>query len=91
MTALGRREANSGPGIFVGMMAYYAMTATATVLWASPLLLVQVLFTFAIISLASTLPVHFPDIGRAASLVLAGRGVRRLQAGGGHLRGRHLS
>ena len=43
MTALGRREASSGPGIFVGMMAYYAMTATATVLWASPLLLVQVL------------------------------------------------
>lgn len=56
--------------IFAGMMAHYGLAVTPAALWVLPLLLVQVLFTFAIISFTSTLHVHFRDIGYALPFLL---------------------
>src|SRR5262249_33808207 len=56
--------------IFAGMMAHYGLAVTPAALWVLPLLLVQVLFTFAIISFTSPLPVHSRAIGYALPFLL---------------------
>lgn len=52
------------------LMVMYGITVTWAVLWVPVLLAVQVLFTFALVCLTSTVHVYFRDIGHALTLGL---------------------
>jgi len=56
--------------IFVGMMLYYQVVITWTILWVLPLLVLQVLFVLGVICVTSALEVHLRDIGHALPLLL---------------------
>lgn len=55
--------------IFAGMLAYYRIGVTLAVLWVLPLLALQMLFSFGLISATSAAHVNFRDIGHALPLV----------------------
>jgi ABC-type polysaccharide/polyol phosphate export systems, permease component len=52
------------------LMVLFGITVTWTVLWVPVLLVVQVLFTFALVCLTSAVHVYFRDIGHALTLGL---------------------
>ena len=56
--------------VFSVMFLYYRMSVSWTILWVIPLLLLQVLFTIAVICVTSAMHVYFRDIGHALPLVL---------------------
>jgi lipopolysaccharide transport system permease protein len=56
--------------IFALLVAYYQVSVTWTVLWAIPLLALQVVFTLGVICVTSAVHVHFRDIGHALPLLL---------------------
>jgi lipopolysaccharide transport system permease protein len=56
--------------LFLAMMFYYKVTLTLAALWVFPLLLIQVVFTMAIISLTAPAHVNFRDIGHALPLIV---------------------
>lgn len=56
--------------VFAGMFVYYGMPFSWTFLWIIPLLLLQVLFTVAVICISSATHVYFRDIGHALPLLL---------------------
>jgi len=56
--------------VLAGMFLWYGVPLHWTVVWVAPLLLLQLLFTFAVILLTSAAHVHFRDIGHAVPLLL---------------------
>lgn len=56
--------------VFAGMFVYYRMAFSWTMLWVIPLLMLQILFTVAVISVTSAMHVYFRDIGHALPLLL---------------------
>ena len=56
--------------VFSVMFLYYRMPVSWTILWVIPLLLLQVLFTIAVICVTSAMHVYFRDIGHALPLLL---------------------
>ncbi len=56
--------------IFGGMLLYYRIHLTMAALWVLPLLLLQTLFSLAVISLTSAAHVNFRDIGHGVPLLL---------------------
>jgi lipopolysaccharide transport system permease protein len=56
--------------IFAGMLAYYRIALTWTVLWLPVLLVVQTLFAFAVICISSAVQVYYRDVGHALPLLL---------------------
>lgn len=56
--------------LFVGMMFYYKVSFTLSALWTLPLLVVQMLFAFGVVSLTSAAHVNFRDIGHGLPLML---------------------
>ena len=56
--------------VFAAMFVYYRMAFSWTMLWIFPLLLLQIMFTVAVISITSAVHVYFRDIGHALPLLL---------------------
>lgn len=56
--------------IFGGMLAYFRVGITATVLWVPVLLLLQTIFALGISCLSSALHVNYRDVGHALPLLL---------------------
>ncbi len=56
--------------LFFAMMLYYKIALTLSALWVLPLLLLQMLFAFAVASLTSPAHVNFRDIGHGLPLML---------------------
>lgn len=56
--------------VLAAMFVWYDVPLHWTALWVVPLLLVQLLFTFAVILVTSSAHVHFRDIGHAVPLLL---------------------
>jgi lipopolysaccharide transport system permease protein len=56
--------------LFIGMILYYQIVITAAALWIIPLVALQMLLTFGIISLTSAAHVTFRDIGHALPLLI---------------------
>ena len=56
--------------VFAGMFVYYRMAFSWVFLWIVPLLMLQVLFTVAVICVSSAVHVYFRDIGHALPLML---------------------
>lgn len=56
--------------LFFGMILYYKIALTAAALWVIPLVLLQILLTLGVVSLTSTVHVHFRDIGHALPLLI---------------------
>src|SRR6266481_5727978 len=56
--------------LFVGMSLYYKITLTVAVLWVIPLLVLQMILAFGVISVTSAAHVHFRDIGHALPLLI---------------------
>lgn len=56
--------------IFGGMLLYYRIHLTLAVFWVLPLLLLQTLFSLAVVSLTSAAHVNFRDIGHGLPLLL---------------------
>jgi lipopolysaccharide transport system permease protein len=56
--------------ILAGMFVYFGIGVTPTVLWAFPLLALQILFCLAVILVTSAVHVRFRDIGHALPLLL---------------------
>jgi ABC-type polysaccharide/polyol phosphate export permease len=57
-------------GMLAVLMVWFKVSVTWTVLWVPVLLVVQVLFTFALVCLTSAVHVYFRDIGHALTLGL---------------------
>src|SRR6266567_3965498 len=55
--------------LFAVLLAYYKITLTLAVLWVIPLLMLQMLFSLAIVSLFSALHVNFRDMGHGLPLL----------------------
>ena len=56
--------------IFAGLMLYYQIPVGLSVLWAVPVLAVQVMLTFGLICVTSAIHVHFRDVGHGLPLVM---------------------
>jgi lipopolysaccharide transport system permease protein len=56
--------------IFAGMLAYYRITITWTILWLPVLLMVQTFFALGVICISSAVQAHYRDVGHALPLVL---------------------
>jgi homopolymeric O-antigen transport system permease protein len=56
--------------LFLAMMAYYRVAVTFAALWVLPLVLLQMVFAFAVVSLTSAAHVNFRDIGHGLPLML---------------------
>src|SRR5437870_4455551 len=56
--------------LFVGMLFYYKISLSLAALWVAPLLLLQIVLTFGVISLTSATHVNFRDIGHGLPLVV---------------------
>lgn len=56
--------------LFVGMLFYYKIQITLAALWVVPLLLLQIMLTFGVISLTSAAHVNFRDMGHALPLMV---------------------
>jgi homopolymeric O-antigen transport system permease protein len=56
--------------LFVGLLFYYKISLSLAALWVIPLLLLQTVLTFGVISLTSAIHVHFRDIGHGLPLVV---------------------
>jgi lipopolysaccharide transport system permease protein len=56
--------------LFVGMLFYFKISLTLAALWVVPLLLLQIVLTFGVISLTSAAHVNFRDMGHALPLVV---------------------
>ena len=56
--------------LFVGLLLYYQVSLSLTALWVVPLLLLQIILTFGVISLTSAAHVSFRDIGHGLPLVV---------------------
>jgi len=56
--------------LFLGMMFYYKVALTVAAFWVLPLLILQMLFAFAVSCLTSAAHVNFRDIGHGLPLVL---------------------
>jgi lipopolysaccharide transport system permease protein len=57
-------------GLLLGMLLYYGVALSWTVVWVLPLLGIQLLFTFGLICLTSAINVHFRDVGHGIPLAL---------------------
>jgi len=55
---------------FWGMLLYYRIAVTAAALWILPLVVLQMILAFGVISLTSAAHVHFRDIGHALPLLI---------------------
>jgi lipopolysaccharide transport system permease protein len=56
--------------LFVGMLVYYHIAVTVTVLWVLPLIILQMVFILGVNSLTSAAHVNFRDIGHGLPLLL---------------------
>jgi lipopolysaccharide transport system permease protein len=56
--------------LFVGLLFYYKIMLSLAALWVVPLLLLQIVLTFGVISLTSAAHVNFRDIGHGLPLVI---------------------
>ncbi len=56
--------------VFVGLLFYYKISLSLAALWVIPLLLLQTVLTFGVISLTSAIHVNFRDIGHGLPLVV---------------------
>jgi len=56
--------------LFVGLLFYYKISLSLAALWVIPLLLLQIVLTFGVISLTSATHVNFRDIGHGLPLVV---------------------
>lgn len=56
--------------VLAGMFIYFGIPLTPSALWVLPLLLLQVLFTLAVILVTSAVHVYFRDIGHALPLLM---------------------
>ena len=56
--------------LFLGMLLYYKVALTAAALWVIPLVVLQMILAFGVISLTSAAHVHFRDIGHALPLLI---------------------
>jgi lipopolysaccharide transport system permease protein len=55
--------------LFAVLLAYYKVAVTLSILWVIPLLILQMLFSLALISLFSAIHVNFRDIGHGLPLL----------------------
>jgi lipopolysaccharide transport system permease protein len=56
--------------LFVGLLFYYKVSVSLAAVWVVPLLLLQIMLTFGVISLTSAAHVSFRDIGHGLPLVV---------------------
>lgn len=56
--------------LFAGMLVYYKISITLTVLWVGPLVLLQILLALAVTALTAMTHVKFRDIGHALPLII---------------------
>jgi lipopolysaccharide transport system permease protein len=56
--------------VFVGMLVFYGVPVTATILWVPALLILQTIFAFGIICFTSALHTNFRDIGHGIPLAM---------------------
>ena len=56
--------------LFWGMILYYKVALTAAALWVIPLVVLQMILAFGVISLTSAAHVNFRDIGHALPLLI---------------------